>query len=965
MHRYLFLFLLIPLAAIAASNDWDQRYDELCKNDKWCVRLKTQDGAWMKPKPEILAVMRTKEVQTEIHAAAAKYGVEASAIAGAIIAENSMNVTKTDTAQTWLAKNMGITSIGKKKFSFGMGQINIDAAMEAERHVASVEKRTPRSEDEMVQEIADPLGSVRVAASIIRKVQDDYKKEGFDISKDVGVLTTLYNLGGSEQRAKDTKKAGTQPKMNYFGTFVSKYLTEVKSAVGTAPKAAPLPPFTLATTIAVPPADDSKDPIQLKGSDKLEKVSRKKKPASEVAASSQPAPASVPMVQTETVSTSIPLIGAPLLCATSDEDRYDESKTKTGSHGAPTGILEKGHSFRELSRALDCNSITWKLVEADNGSSGWVKESMLDSIRKKKVERVKSCDAELKAATTCAAAVTSALGDKAVTSDARTMVFANPVGPKVRDGDSKVVSFKREDFQCRDRDKKREDPQNFQSQQRRQMSLADVSKEIGKYKAQQQQSSQRIPTLNNGGLISANMNGQTVFMNAYTGQVVPTGANGQPVLPAPTTPVPDAPALPVKEVAAANISYLDQQANTLAKTMKLSQQDLLSPSNPYANVATWLAQHRTYAASCLVKASSESGGACKIQPISDAIKAAFEKMKYERVPDIEQTSAAMQSISMAEMENYLGQRNGMRNLDDLDSTPFMNYLPGEPELANRSVQDIRESIASCEAGLAKLKASAPMQVPVIASGLPQGQSSPYGGNISMGGMGSNGMGMYGGGAYGRSTGGQYGTPFGIVGGYGLYEADSTPFFLAAKEATDDQIKENAAEFISLGKFCHSRLNLLSDSPPSGEGIQCTQAPEYLTLADGQFARAIVAKTYTKNPQALIDAVNESIPLFLKPDTVKSILGEDKFKPRPQTARASRRQMDEESEDPRGPANYCPNRTAEKIEDLLKDNPCIKRVYVPTRYLSNKLGPNDPRVVYRQFEQEDRYAVEVGSVTCEK
>jgi hypothetical protein len=999
MNRYLLIILLLPILAIA--EDWDKRFDELCKFDKYCVRLKTQDGAWMKPKPEILAVIRTKEVQAEIHAAATKYGIDPIAVAASIVAENSMNVTKTDTAQTWLAKNLGITGIGSKKFSFGMGQINIDTALEAERYIAGVEKRAPRSQDELTQEIADPLGSVRVAAMIIRKGQDDYKAQGFDISKDIGVLTTLYNLGQTETRARDAKSSGKDPKMNYFGTFVMKYFRELKAAVGKAPGAVSTP-IVAATAVSVPldplPAPDAPTEVVGKNSKRGAKVrevagTKSRTPAKAIV---KPEPV-VPMVETETVSTSIPLVGAPLLCATRDEDRYDESKISTSSYGAPTGILEKGHSFRELSRSLDCNSVTWKLVETDTGASGWVKEETLDKLRGKRLEPVKSCDAELKAAATCADTVRSALGEKVVTSDSKTMVYASPVGPKPREGDSKVVNFEREDFRCRDRDKKEEDySQPRYSRQANQMSLNDVAKEYEKYKQQYaQQRQQQLAYLQQqqqqmqqqwlaaqaamqaSQAASGSASSQASSQSSQTSQ---SGGGYYPAFPQPsqaasgpqsTASQPAAPQLSEKEVAEANFKFFDQQAKKLAKAVRMDSQDLEGAANPYSGVAEFINARRTQASRCSVILRSEQRRSCELVPVSDELKAAFEKLKYEKVPDVEQASRASRDLELAEEEGYQQGRYG-RDRDTGDATPYMNYLPGEPELQNKTVEEIRAAIAECESGLAALKKRDselnPPQDPDPSAS--SGQTGMMG-QMGMVGM-PGGQGPYGNGKvlrrsrsfWGGGQGGRYGTSFGDIGGYGNYDSDPEPFFRAAKVATDDQIKKYAAEFISLGKFCHSRLNVIKDSVDSGSAIQCTQAPDYMTIGDGQFARAIVAKTYAKNPMSLVESVEEHVPLFLKPDIVKEILGEDKFKPVVVAPPPQRR--DEEREyDPRGPMAYCPNRTAEKIEDLLKDNPCIKRVFVPTRYLSKKLGPTDPRVVYRQFEQNDRYAVEVGSVTCEK
>ena len=204
-------FLLFLLSLFAFSQDWDAKFNEVCSRDKFCSKLKATDGTWLRPKSEIIALLKDNDVQNEIKTAAAKYGVDPTAIAGAIMAENSLNVGVKDSVQTFLASKMGITSIAGKNFSFGLGQIQLPATREAEEHIAKIEKRKPRGDDELRKEIADPMGSIRMAALIVRKVQDDYKAQGFDISKDPGVLTTLYNLGQSERRAAPPSDCSEAP----------------------------------------------------------------------------------------------------------------------------------------------------------------------------------------------------------------------------------------------------------------------------------------------------------------------------------------------------------------------------------------------------------------------------------------------------------------------------------------------------------------------------------------------------------------------------------------------------------------------------------------------------------------------------------------------------------------------------------------------------------------------------------
>jgi hypothetical protein len=70
-----------------------------------------------------------------------------------------------------------------------------------------------------------------MAASIRRSI-DDYKSIAHvDISRNPGITATLYNTGGSAQRAAAlaARGAGALPEENYYGWLVNDRLDELKS----------------------------------------------------------------------------------------------------------------------------------------------------------------------------------------------------------------------------------------------------------------------------------------------------------------------------------------------------------------------------------------------------------------------------------------------------------------------------------------------------------------------------------------------------------------------------------------------------------------------------------------------------------------------------------------------------------------------------------------------------------------
>ena len=63
-------FLLLLISLFAFSQDWDAKFIEVCNRDKFCSRLKATDGTWLRPKSEIIALLKDNEVQKEIKTAA-------------------------------------------------------------------------------------------------------------------------------------------------------------------------------------------------------------------------------------------------------------------------------------------------------------------------------------------------------------------------------------------------------------------------------------------------------------------------------------------------------------------------------------------------------------------------------------------------------------------------------------------------------------------------------------------------------------------------------------------------------------------------------------------------------------------------------------------------------------------------------------------------------------------------------
>ncbi len=321
--------LTIGSTASAADNLND--YEGMCKTDPLCSRLKDARGNFI---PVSAPLKRLLEEGRDVFIDhAERYGVDPRAVAGAIAAENTMNVQASDLVQGWLA-HRGITGVGSKQFSFGFGQINMPAALEAERHLAKIDGRPEKSTAQIREALLTMDGAVYYATGIVRKAQDDYKAKGIDISKRPDVLASLYNLGKTEERAVAAATSGKKPQVNYFGFFVAQNLGDVTSALGWDPKE----------------GKRTKPRV----SEQLTKDTG----------------------SFSTGSTGLTLLTSPPSCnldGRAEAGRYNA--VLTAREYPPAGTAQG--LFKVVGRGVDCDLKDYVRVQFDSGKRGWIQAAML------------------------------------------------------------------------------------------------------------------------------------------------------------------------------------------------------------------------------------------------------------------------------------------------------------------------------------------------------------------------------------------------------------------------------------------------------------------------------------------------------------------------------------------------------------------------------------------------------------
>jgi hypothetical protein len=117
--------------------------------------------------------------------------------------------------------------------TFGLGQVNPLTALMLSDLVAKTSGYPKLDENKaasVYDAIMDPDKSLAYMAANIRRSIDDYRSiAGVDISRNPGITATLYNTGGSAQRAAALRARGGLPEENYYGWLVNDKLTELKS----------------------------------------------------------------------------------------------------------------------------------------------------------------------------------------------------------------------------------------------------------------------------------------------------------------------------------------------------------------------------------------------------------------------------------------------------------------------------------------------------------------------------------------------------------------------------------------------------------------------------------------------------------------------------------------------------------------------------------------------------------------
>jgi hypothetical protein len=296
------------------------------------------------PKPEVVATLA--ELKDSIKITAQKYGIDSRALAGCILTENSLNVTMAKPLKDWLVQvKIAKTGMLWKPMSIGLGQIHVESAAEVEDVAAKIEGRPPRSSEKIGEVLLTPEGAIAYTAAILRAAQDEYAKNGFDISKEPEILTTVFNLGKFKEKAAAAASEKREPRPNYFGFYVQKNMNLLEETIAYSE-----------------PAEVSNKTAQLPN-----------KPASDT-----------------NLSKEVELVSFPPDCSQDVAGKASEYDRLASQRVSPDSRSASGR-YKILSPGLDCEMKPWSLIETDSGKWGWISDANLKSATTESPQQVLSC----------------------------------------------------------------------------------------------------------------------------------------------------------------------------------------------------------------------------------------------------------------------------------------------------------------------------------------------------------------------------------------------------------------------------------------------------------------------------------------------------------------------------------------------------------------------------------------------
>lgn len=212
------------------------------------------------------AINKVRENSKEIESVARVFEISPVAIAGIIVAEDSLHTGPVNHFEEYYVRTFFLSKdeqyledladatakdLADKRlkgeseqefqfrvkrgliWSIGLCQISILKARELEPSLADLEGRSRRSTKEIIRALLIPGENLKYCALELSIISKKYRRvAGIDISHRPEILATLYNTGRADQELEEYKEhTGRVPIPNEFGQYVLQHSEQIREAL--------------------------------------------------------------------------------------------------------------------------------------------------------------------------------------------------------------------------------------------------------------------------------------------------------------------------------------------------------------------------------------------------------------------------------------------------------------------------------------------------------------------------------------------------------------------------------------------------------------------------------------------------------------------------------------------------------------------------------------------------------------
>lgn len=121
--------------------------------------------------------------------------------------------------------------------TFGLGQLSplralmVTDVVSSRTNIPMIDFTSSRSRDQLYNDLLNPSRVVYYIAGTMRQAAEIYRAYGFEVSGDMGVLVTLYNIGNEEFHASKRRREGGRPRANSMGEWAEDNIELIRNSI--------------------------------------------------------------------------------------------------------------------------------------------------------------------------------------------------------------------------------------------------------------------------------------------------------------------------------------------------------------------------------------------------------------------------------------------------------------------------------------------------------------------------------------------------------------------------------------------------------------------------------------------------------------------------------------------------------------------------------------------------------------